>query len=417
MPQERSRAIDFDDRPQSRYPRQSPSPTRSGTPPSPRHQTRSSEPYSRRRNPDARASPDYDRGNERSRARLTPDRALDDRSFRNHDRSRQDGPGYGHEGPRNATGGGGYQTFGRGDQRNGYGQGGRDDFFESRRLEREHVQVSFWPPSPPRAYKRDAKEDTREKNKKHKSTKSKSKSKSKSHRHRRSRYSDDDETDDGSDSEADDRRRKRKHSSHHHSSRHHRDSSHKRRKPSATPSTEDALEAEEEEEVVWEEKPHSHVPAPRKESIKGPALPAAPPPAAIEAEEEGSDSDPTEVGPMPYNPVTGKAMDPKEFGRALRPGEGSAMAAFIEAGERIPRRGEIGLKGPQIEKFEQAGYVMSGSRHRRMNAVRIRKENQVISAEEKRGILKMQAEEKAKREGQIISSFRELVDTKLQETS
>jgi hypothetical protein len=42
-----------------------------------------------------------------------------------------------------------------------------------------------------------------------------------------------------------------------------------------------------------------------------------------------------------------------------------------------------------------------------MNAVRIRKENQVISAEEKRGILKMQAEEKAKREGQIISSFRE----------
>lgn len=42
-----------------------------------------------------------------------------------------------------------------------------------------------------------------------------------------------------------------------------------------------------------------------------------------------------------------------------------------------------------------------------MNAVRIRKENQVISAEEKRGILKMQAEEKAKREGQIVSSFRE----------
>ncbi|EGG04967.1 uncharacterized protein MELLADRAFT_30242, partial [Melampsora larici-populina 98AG31] len=93
-----------------------------------------------------------------------------------------------------------------------------------------------------------------------------------------------------------------------------------------------------------------------------------------EAPEEDSDSDPTEVGPMPYNPVAGKAMDPKEFGCALRPGEGSAMAASIEAGERIPRRGEIGLK---------AGYVMSGSRHRRMNAVRIRKENQVISAEEK----------------------------------
>jgi hypothetical protein len=39
--------------------------------------------------------------------------------------------------------------------------------------------------------------------------------------------------------------------------------------------------------------------------------------------------------------------------------------------------------------------------------VRLRKENQVITAEEKRGILKMQAEEKAKRESQIVASFRE----------
>lgn len=33
----------------------------------------------------------------------------------------------------------------------------------------------------------------------------------------------------------------------------------------------------------------------------------------------------------------------------------------------------------EIEKMESVGYVMSGSRHRRMNAVRIRKENQVSS--------------------------------------
>lgn len=77
------------------------------------------------------------------------------------------------------------------------------------------------------------------------------------------------------------------------------------------------------------------------------------------------------------------------------------MAAFVEDGARIPRRGEIGMDSTTIEKFEQAGYVMSGSRHRRMNAVRVRKENQVISAEEKRGILKLQAEEKAKRENQV----------------
>jgi hypothetical protein len=63
------------------------------------------------------------------------------------------------------------------------------------------------------------------------------------------------------------------------------------------------------------------------------------------------------------------------------------MAAFVAEGQRIPRRGEIGLRSDQIEKYEEAGYVMSGSRHTRMNAVRMRKENQIISAEEKRGKL------------------------------
>ena len=63
------------------------------------------------------------------------------------------------------------------------------------------------------------------------------------------------------------------------------------------------------------------------------------------------------------------------------------------------------MSSDQIDNFEQMGYVMSGSRHRRMNAVRVRKENQVISAEEKRGILKMQAEEKAKRENQVRRHF------------
>lgn len=61
------------------------------------------------------------------------------------------------------------------------------------------------------------------------------------------------------------------------------------------------------------------------------------------------------------------------------------MAAFVAEGQRIPRRGEIGLASSQIEQFESQGYVMSGSRHARMNAVRLRKENQVITAEEKRG--------------------------------
>ena len=50
------------------------------------------------------------------------------------------------------------------------------------------------------------------------------------------------------------------------------------------------------------------------------------------------------------------------FGHALLPGEGEAMAAYVEAGKRIPRRGEIGLTSDEILTFEDAGFVMSGSR-------------------------------------------------------
>lgn len=82
------------------------------------------------------------------------------------------------------------------------------------------------------------------------------------------------------------------------------------------------------------------------------------------------------------------------------------MAAYAASGQRIPRRGEIGLEATEIEKFEASGWVMSGSRHRRMNAVRMRKENQVINNEEKRAILNLQREEKMKKEGAIISQFK-----------
>ena len=61
-----------------------------------------------------------------------------------------------------------------------------------------------------------------------------------------------------------------------------------------------------------------------------------------------------------------------DYGTHLLAGEGEAMAAYVQAGKRIPRRGEVGLDSEQIEKFENIGYVMSGSRHSRMNAVRIR---------------------------------------------
>lgn len=133
---------------------------------------------------------------------------------------------------------------------------------------------------------------------------------------------------------------------------------------------------------------------------------------------EDDDDDADIVGPLPAPAANtaSKKVDEREYGGALLRGEGSAMAAFLQEGgteARIPRRGEIGLTPDEIASFESVGYVMSGSRHRRMNAVRMRKENQVISAEEKRGILKLQKEERERREAILRDEFRELVDEKL----
>jgi len=49
---------------------------------------------------------------------------------------------------------------------------------------------------------------------------------------------------------------------------------------------------------------------------------------------------------------------------------------------------------------------MSGSRHTRMNAVRLRKENQVYSAEEKRALALITFEERQQKENKIIGDFR-----------
>eukprot|EP00913_Durusdinium_trenchii_P014720 g13810.t1 len=114
----------------------------------------------------------------------------------------------------------------------------------------------------------------------------------------------------------------------------------------------------------------------------------------------------------------------------LLPGEGDAMAEYVKSGMRIPRRGEVGITAEQIDGLEGLGYVMSGSRHRRMNAVRIRKEtrgadwgpdwgagwgaavteNQVYSAEEKRALAMYNFEEKANRESMLVGELRELLE-------
>lgn len=124
---------------------------------------------------------------------------------------------------------------------------------------------------------------------------------------------------------------------------------------------------------------------------------------------DDENEDGEEFGPLSKN---SQALNQKDFGRALLPGEGAAMASYVIDGKRIPRRGEIGLTSDEIETFESVGYVMSGSRHRRMEAVRIRKENQIYSADEKRALAMFSREERQKRENKILSQFKEMVTAK-----
>ena len=62
------------------------------------------------------------------------------------------------------------------------------------------------------------------------------------------------------------------------------------------------------------------------------------------------------VLPFPTN-VGGGPGGAADYGLALRPGEGDAMAQYVQAGKRIPRRGEVGLTADEISRFEELGYV------------------------------------------------------------
>ncbi|GAX82192.1 hypothetical protein CEUSTIGMA_g9620.t1 [Chlamydomonas eustigma] len=118
------------------------------------------------------------------------------------------------------------------------------------------------------------------------------------------------------------------------------------------------------------------------------------------------------VGPTLPESVGG-AGGRADYGGALLPGEGDRMAAYVQSGKRIPRRGEVGLTSDQISKFEDLGYIMSGSRHSRMNAVRIRKENQIYSAEEKAALAMFNFEESKNKETIILEDMKKLVNQAL----
>ncbi|OII76603.1 hypothetical protein cand_001260 [Cryptosporidium andersoni] len=116
-----------------------------------------------------------------------------------------------------------------------------------------------------------------------------------------------------------------------------------------------------------------------------------------------------EFGPQPDEMNLIVSNKNVNYGSALLAGEGKAMAQYVQSGKRIPRRGEIGYTAEEIEEFEKLGYVMSGDLHKRMNAVRIRKESQVYSAEERRAMILRNEENRAQRESHLVGKLRELL--------
>jgi hypothetical protein len=145
-----------------------------------------------------------------------------------------------------------------------------------------------------------------------------------------------------------------------------------------------------------------------------------PPPATVEPtmepvalQDDASDDSDEEFGPMPLESTNGESsrgVGRTDYGGAMRPGEAEKIAAFVQAGQRVPRRGEVAWSGQQIDHFEKSGYVMSGSRNKRMNEVRMRKENQVMTAEEKKALMSLNLEQEQAREAETMASLRKLID-------
>nr|CAD2200938.1 unnamed protein product [Meloidogyne enterolobii] len=93
-------------------------------------------------------------------------------------------------------------------------------------------------------------------------------------------------------------------------------------------------------------------------------------------------------------------------------GEAAAMAAYAAQGKKNSEEREIGLTSEEIAVFEVAGYVMSGTRHKAMEATRLRKENQILTAEEKRLLKTFSIDQRNKKEETVLKQFRDLISSK-----
>eukprot|EP00388_Colpodella_angusta_P016698 GDKJ01041359.1.p1 GENE.GDKJ01041359.1~~GDKJ01041359.1.p1 ORF type:complete len:279 (-),score=44.48 GDKJ01041359.1:238-1074(-) len=125
-------------------------------------------------------------------------------------------------------------------------------------------------------------------------------------------------------------------------------------------------------------------------------------------QDEDSDSS---FGPQPihHSTMADKRIQQILVRQGLFKGEAEGMAAFARDGKRIPRRGEIGMDASQIEKLENIGYVMSGNRNKRMNAIRIEKEQKVLNLEKDRIASLQKIEQKFMKEHEQLAEFREIL--------
>lgn len=85
----------------------------------------------------------------------------------------------------------------------------------------------------------------------------------------------------------------------------------------------------------------------------------------------------------------------------------SSSGAFLHG--EADRRGELGLSADQIRRFEELGNGMSDNRHQRMNFVRIRRENNAYSPEDRRALAEHTYDEKTKREAKVMADLRKMM--------
>ena len=129
--------------------------------------------------------------------------------------------------------------------------------------------------------------------------------------------------------------------------------------------------------------------------------------------EEPLPSLPESVGPQPMH-IEFDRKDERKFyaGTGIKQKEADLFSHYVQQGKRIPRRGEVGLSSDEINRYESLGYVMSGTRHKTMNLARMKKEQLLYTAEEKRALAIYNLEEQQRRERNIINEMKYMWQTK-----